>query len=320
VEQHSSGDAAKNTSTLQIFCTVTSIAFSGRTEIGLDEIYETLAEKKISNANYASNITTVAVKPMITFDKQGRRIYLSPHRRMLGILDKHKAFLKQYLGKGKASVKLVPVKPDAQETSASNAIVPIEPRYVLKGFGAIIKELPSDYRVFIHAPKLLIDSSLDGKRTMVLFYLSALREIGINEASYKNITRMLSDNRMGTVAMPRDLTLKNDFLIHDKEKRSFSSSQSSASKELLASLVDYKLSGDNISSKMQEILPLMKTIVKENPKGHIERSKLVGRCREKGIALMLPRDIPRIFGFCHRDNFYFSPWAFDAAFKLMNTK
>ena len=155
---------------------------------------------------------------------------------------------------------------------------------------------------------------------MVLFYLSALREIGINEAPYKEIVKMFSDNRMEVMNVPRDLTTKNDLLIHDKEKRSFSSSQSLTSKTLLASLVNYKFSDNDITEKIRDILPLMKTIIKENPEGRIDKSQFRQKCSEKGIVINIPRDIPRIFGFFYKEYFYFFPWAFDNALKLTNTK
>jgi hypothetical protein len=131
---------------------------------------------------------------------------------------------------------------------------------------------------------------------------------------------MLDDNRAGKLMIPRDLNIKSDLFIYDKEKKTFSPNLSASSKEIINSLVEYTLTRDDITAKIEEIMPVMKTVINENPRGFVERARFGEKFREKGIVLNTPRDIPRIFGFFYLNNFYFSSKAFTTAFKLLGTK
>jgi hypothetical protein len=319
LDKYSDKNYPKTISTLQILYTIATILSSGGTEISLDDIYQIFTEKKLSPANYIATITSTSVRLLFIYDRVERRIRLCSYKKLFEIFEKHKDLLKQYVPSKQPVARMKEVIERTKEGSTSKEIVFHGLQKVLQGHGSFVKETDGNPRIFINAPKSIIGSTINCKRRMVLFCLAGLREVGINEVGYSAISRMLEDNRMGRLQVPRDLSISNLF-IHDKEKKGFSSNQSYNSKELVAELLGYKVGMGDITSKMEEIIPVMKSVISENQRGYIERTKLAEKFREKGIFINLPRDIPRVFGFFYMENFYFSVDAFKTAFKLLSTK
>jgi len=302
----------RTTSNYHLLYTIAAIVFSESTTISLDAMYEILRENKISSSNYVSSITSSTLRALICLDKEGRKLTLNPHKDLAQVLLAHKGLFKQFY-KGPAKQMNLPEGETVIQTpSMSKDIVLAQFQQVLGGYGNVAKDKDGELRIFVRAPKSLTPNDIKGRRNMILLCLSGLKDIGVNEASFQTIRNMLLDNRAGNLALPRDVALKRDFFIYNKAERTFSVSNSQEAKSLVKELLSYRVSQEDMTSKMQELLPLMREIIKTHPKGFITRSDFCDKCREKSIVINIPRDVPRVFGFFYENNFYFSASAIEA--------
>jgi hypothetical protein len=307
----------KSISNIQVLCTLSLILSSGQLDINVNKIYETLATKDITNKNFLSTLSSAPTKPFFLYSKEERKVYLRPYKKLFEILESNKNLFKQYLPSKKQFPRMKISSGTGEEKSETKNITITNPRYVLNGRGAVIVN-SKEQRVFIFAPKSIIGSSSDKRRNIILYGLAAFREIGVNEVSYRGITQILDDNRMGKLAIPRDLDRKNTFFSHDGENKTFSSIQSDESKELISELTNYQISKNDISQKMMELLPVFKKFIDGNQRTYIGKKEFKERCNEENLIVNLPRDIPQIFGFFYGNNFYPSPFL-EIALKIKNT-
>ncbi len=304
-------------------------ALSLNEELAMKDLYEILEKNGISKANLYASLSSKSLIPLLIFNETRSSLSLSKSTILFETFQKHKDIIIKTATKIKKKQRIStkekqePLKPlEKNEAlislpSTEHVDENISRTFTANGYVSLLGE--KDPKIFFHLPNSLLSDNMETRKTIIALALKLLSQYGVTSLTFNRVGEILSDNRLSRINLPRDLLKKPEFKC-SPEKKCVSLVDLHSMDKQLSEISKYKVKEEDITEKMKQILPLIEEIRGKNQKDVIFRADLHKKCKEKKIAVNLPRDFSRLFGFATTEKIYLAPHPFNQAIAQLSHK